>query len=298
MFARRIECFPKINLYLRVVRRRPDGYHELETLFQSIGEGDCLTVRPSSDGVVTLATDDPDLPTDDRNLVVRAARLLRERFGPLTDPGARLDLVKRVPSGAGLGGGSSDAAAALRLLTEWWRLPTSREDLHSLAAELGSDVPFFLYGGTCVGRGRGERLEPVETPRLWLVLARPPVAVATPWAFRQWRPGVSTGAGLDSFLRALGSGDPAEVGALLRNDLEAGVEAGVPEIARLRGWLLEQGVYGARMTGSGSVVFGIARDEAHARQVALKPGAPGKVWASPMLTAAEACAPPRPVAAG
>lgn len=279
----RIECPPKVNLYLRIVRRREDGFHELETVFQSVGGGDTLYGAPAE--ALTLTCTDPEVPSDESNLVLKAALRLQERFPEAAGRGAALHLVKRTPSGAGMGGGSADAAAALVLLSHLWGLSPSPAELAELAAALGSDVPFFLVGGTAAAGGRGEVLTPMPTAPLWLVLLRPPLGVSTPWAFRQWRAEACGGPTVKEFREVLASGDPAEVAAALRNDLEPGVAAGVPEIAAARRWLLEQGALGARMTGSGSVVFGIARDEAHAREIAGKEGAPGRVWAAPCLTA-------------
>ena len=195
--------------------------------------------------------------------------------------------------GAGMGGGSVDGAAALALLARLWELSPASTELHDMAAELGSDVPFFLHGGTALALGRGEVLQPLPTSPLWLVLVRPPVAVSTPWAYHRWRPEECGGPSVEEFASVLAAGDPAGVAASLRNDLEPGVASGVPEIAAARAWLLAQGVLGARMTGSGSVVFGIARDDAHAREVARRPGAPGTVWAAPCLTAEQAALVPR-----
>lgn len=282
----RIECPPKINLYLRIVRRREDGFHELETVFQSVGGGDTLRATPAA--ALSLTCSDPEIPVDGGNLVVRAAELLRGRIPARAELGAALALEKRTPVGAGMGGGSVDAAAALVLLSRLWGLEVSPAELHELAAQLGSDVPFFLHGGVAVARGRGEELAATEGPRLWLVLLRPPVGVSTPWAYRQWAASRCEGPTLEMFLAALRSGDPDAIAAALRNDLEPGVAAGVPEIEAARAWLLAQGVLGARMTGSGSVVFGICRDEAHARDIAARPGAPGNVWAAPTLSQSEA----------
>jgi 4-diphosphocytidyl-2-C-methyl-D-erythritol kinase len=294
-----VECLPKVNLYLRVVRRREDGYHELETVFQSIGGGDRLTAAPAS--TLTLRCSDPELPTDSRNLVLRAAELLQERHRLEPGSGAELRLLKRVPAGGGLGGGSADGAAALVLLARLWGLPVAPSELFAAAAELGSDVPFFLHGGTVLARGRGELLAPVPVsagaPRLWLVLVRPPVGVSTPWAYGRWRP--QSGAGgppIEELLAPLRSGDAAGVARAVRNDLEPGVAAEVPEVAAARAWLLAGGALGARMTGSGSVVFGVARDEEHARELAARAGAPGRVWAVPCLTAGEAAIRPAPCA--
>jgi 4-diphosphocytidyl-2-C-methyl-D-erythritol kinase len=273
--ALRIACPPKVNLYLRIVRKREDGFHELETVFQSVDRGDLLTAEPAER--LSLECDQLDLSVGEDNLVVRAARLL-QREARRVDLGAALRLEKRVPMGAGMGGGSVDAAATLVLLNEMWDLCVPAARLSELAAELGSDVPFFLHGGTALGGGRGERLETLPTPPLWLVLVRPDVAVNTGWAYGRWRADACGGATGAEFGEALAGGDPANIAALLRNDLEPGVIAEVPQIAAAREWLLENGALGARMTGSGSVVFGVARDEDHAREIAARPEAPGTVW--------------------
>lgn len=292
----RVECPPKVNLYLRVVRRREDGFHELETVFQSVGGGDTLSAAPASE--LTLRCSEPEIPVDDRNLVMRAATLLRRAFPSAAGCGASLDLVKRTPAGGGMGGGSVDGAAALVLLSRLWGLEPTSTQLAEMAAVLGSDVPFFLVGGAALARGRGEVLEPVAAPkqRFWLVLLKPSVSVSTPWAFKQWRAEECSGPSVEEFLAAYHSSDPAALAAALRNDLEPGVAAGTPEIATARQWLLAQGVPGARMTGSGSVVFAVAQNEAQANDIAARPGAPGRVWATPYLTAAEAALQPMPSA--
>lgn len=290
----RIECPPKVNLYLRVVRRREDGFHELETVFQSVGGGDTLSAMAAPE--LTLRCNEPDIPVDERNLVLRAAALLRAVYPTAEKLGGALDLVKCTPAGGGMGGGSVDGAAALALLSRLWGLEPTPAQLAEMAATLGSDVPFFLVGGAALARGRGEVLEPIPAPkrRLWLVLVKPPVSVSTPWAFRQWRAEECGGASVEEFLAAYRTGEPTALTAVLRNDLEHGVAAGVREIAAAREWLLAQGALGARMTGSGSVVFGVAQEEAHAREIAARVGAPGKVWAAPCLTAAEAALQPAP----
>jgi 4-diphosphocytidyl-2-C-methyl-D-erythritol kinase len=289
-----IACPPKLNLYLRIVRRREDGYHELETVFQSVGGGDTLRAEPAEE--LTLRCNEPGIPTDHTNLVMKAALALRERFQEAASRGALVELEKRTPAGAGMGGGSVDGAAALVLLSRIWGLNPGREVLAELAAGLGSDVPFFLHGGTALARGRGEQLSPLSTPPLWYVLLRPDVHVSTPWAYRQWSADACGGPSVEEFSAALSTGDPRAVASLLRNDLEPGVAAGVPEIAAAKGWLEAQGLLGVRMTGSGSVVFGIARDEEQARAVAARAGAPGLLWAAPALNAQQAALSPRPAA--
>src|SRR5204863_7919171 len=170
-------------------------------------------------------------------------------------------LEKQIPVGAGLGGGSSDAAATLVALNRLWDLGLGQEELAGLAARLGSDVPFALRGGTALGRGRGEILEPLATPPFWFVLARPPFAVPTARAYALYRSGGIEAPSIESFLAAFASQDPDQVAPLMRNDLEAGVFGEWPDLAALRNQLLEAGALGARMTGSGSVIFGLARDE-------------------------------------
>lgn len=281
-----LACPPKINLYLRIVRKREDGFHELETVFQSVGGGDLLSVHPAAE--LSLSCNWGDLSVGEDNLVVKAARLLQRRYPAAAEQGAALHLEKRTPMGAGMGGGSVNAAAALVLLSRLWNLPVTPAQLAEYGAELGSDVPFFFTAGTAFAGGRGEKLEPLPTPGLWLVLLRPPVSVNTGWAYGQWRAAECSGPSVEEFIQALRQGDPAEIARLLRNDLEPGVAAGTPEIAAAREWLLARDVLGARMTGSGSVVFGIARDEAQAREIAAAPDAPGLLWAAPAISAEEA----------
>jgi 4-diphosphocytidyl-2-C-methyl-D-erythritol kinase len=263
----------KLNLFLRVVGRRPDGFHELETVFQSIDLADELNVSPADD--LRLTGGSAEAPPGPENLVLRAAVALREAAG--VTGGAALHLEKRIPVGAGLGGGSSDAAAALRALNQLWNLDLPDARLATLAAELGSDVPFALRGGTAVGRGRGELLEPLPTPALCFVLIRPPFPVPTARAYGLYQPAPSDGPSLDTFVAALASGDPTRLALVLRNDLEPGVFGAWPELGALRERLLTAGAVGARMTGSGSVLFGLARDERHAREVAAQIEEPG-MW--------------------
>lgn len=171
------ESLAKVNRYLRVLGRRGDGYHELDTMFQTIDLADGLQVVEADAGL-TLACDDPAVPVDDRNLVIRAGKLLAREAGIAA--AAAISLRKRIPAGGGLGGGSSNAAVALVLLARLWKLPFSEADLARLASQLGSDVPFFLCGGTARGTGRGEWIEPMpDAPGAELLLVIPPFPVST-----------------------------------------------------------------------------------------------------------------------
>jgi 4-diphosphocytidyl-2-C-methyl-D-erythritol kinase len=270
----RVPAPAKLNLFLRIVGRREDGFHELETVFQSIDLADELTFAPADELQLTGGSDAALQGPD--NLVWRAAAALREAAGCVR--GASIHLQKQIPVGAGLGGGSSDAAATLAALHRLWELDLSRERLAELAAALGSDVPFFLHGGTMLGRGRGEILEPFPHPSfLTFVLVQPPFPVATARAYALYRPAPCGAPTLEAFRRAWASGDPECLAPLLRNDLEAGVFGEWPELAVLREELLAAGAVGARMTGSGSVIFGLARDAEHARQIAERMMRPG-LW--------------------
>ncbi len=180
----------KINLHLEVLGLRPDGYHELAMVMQSIDLADTLVLRVSADATIRLRCDHADLPTDGTNLIVKAAELLRSRVG-LPELGVEITLHKRIPIGAGLAGGSSDGAAALVGLDALWGLALGAARLHGLAAELGSDMPFCLEGGTQLCFGRGETLEPVPqrqiAERAVLLLKHPQASVSTPWAYGRCR---------------------------------------------------------------------------------------------------------------
>jgi 4-diphosphocytidyl-2-C-methyl-D-erythritol kinase len=242
--AVRVSAYAKINLSLRVLGVRPDGYHELRTIFQSIALHDTLTVRARR-GPFALQCNDPECPTDETNLVWRAAEqawAASGRRGMLRDVEVRL--VKRIPLRAGLGGGSSDAAAALRLLGSLWRVKDA--PLREVAVTLGADVPYFLEGGTVLGLDRGDLLYPlVDHPAVWVALAVPAFGVSTAEAYRWWDQATDVGRTL------LG---PASD---LQNDLQGPVAAHHPEIARIVSALRKAGAFQAAMSGSGSAVFGL-----------------------------------------
>ena len=252
------EAPAKINLGLWITGRRPDGYHDLLTVFQAVDFCDTLTVDAAPPGRLTLEVSGLPAPGGEDNLVLRAARLLASRAG--VEPGAHLRLEKHIPAGAGLGGGSSDAAAALRLLDRLWDLRSPAENLQGLALELGSDVPFFLRGGTALGQGRGERLTPLalpETPWGW-VLALPTVESSTAAVFAAFTAPSEPPAMTPETLRALiGAGDLEALGRGLENQLEAAACSLSPELARLGAWLRDRAPRGSvvGLSGSGSAFF-------------------------------------------
>lgn len=265
-----LRAHAKINLDLRILGLLPDGYHEVRTVLQTLRLHDTLTFTPVA-GPFAIACDDPTLPTDAGNLVWRAAEVLAAAAVPRRRvDGVRVEVAKRIPAQAGLGGGSADAAATLVALTHLWRLDLSATDLATLAARLGADVPFFLGGGTALGTGRGDDVSPLaEPPPASVVVVVPPFGVSTPDAYRWFD--------VDGPPRRVArrrapplSAWPAWA-AELRNDLEAPVARRHPAIGRLIRSLTTLGAEYAAMSGSGSAVFGIFPDDetAAAAQAAL-----------------------------
>jgi 4-diphosphocytidyl-2-C-methyl-D-erythritol kinase len=281
----RVRAFAKINLTLRVLGRRADGYHELRTTLQSLALHDTLTFTRSRDGF-ELACDDPACPTDD-NLVEKAAHLLWRSSGRRgRAPGVRAQLRKRVPMQAGLGGGSSDAAATLRALSALWGLPDDPRRLAALGRELGADVPFLLEGGTMLGVDRGDLLFRLpDWPSAAIVLALPDFGVSTSeaygWYDREARPtavaGSMASAALPRGVR-MGRGRDGELavpGSELVNHLQAPVAARHPIIERLVAALRRAGASHAAMSGSGSAVFGLFDSPRAARSAAHRLGRAG-----------------------
>lgn len=245
----------KLNLTLDVLGRRPDGYHELASVMQTIALADTLALWPAPDDTLTLVCDAPDLDGED-NLALRAARLIRDATG--CRRGVRLALQKRIPAQGGLGGGSSDGATVLVALNRWWGLGLRQADLIDLAARLGSDVPFFVVGGTALVEGRGEIVTPLpDAPPLWLVVVKPAVAVPTPAVFRALDPADwSDGAATRDLVAAIRAGRwPDLTDAALRNALEPGVLRSYPAVAAARAALLAAGAPVVRMSGSGPTLY-------------------------------------------
>jgi 4-diphosphocytidyl-2-C-methyl-D-erythritol kinase len=257
----------KVNLFLEVSRRRPDGYHELQTLMVKVDVHDTLTLRDDPAGDLTLTCDHPTLSTGPENLVLRAAETFRQRAGLAR--GARIHLRKRIPMAAGMAGGSTDAAATLAALNDLWEVGWPRERLRELGAELGSDVPFFFCptpAAWCTGRG--EVIEPL-TPgcRLHLVSAAPGVGLSTAEVYRNLT--VPAEAVSGAWMRqAVEAGDVREMGRLLHNRLQEPAEKLCPQVARLRERLLALAPAGVLMSGSGSSVFALCDGEAESLRIA------------------------------
>ncbi len=274
----------KINVGLRVRGRRDDGYHEIESVFLAVDLADTLSARLREDGQLSLevSPEGADAPADESNLVLKAARLLQQETAGTR--GAVIGLTKRIPAGRGLGGGSSDAAAALVLLSALWGLELSPSRLRDLAARLGSDVPFFLNGPVAIVRGRGEKIHSIESRgalgRLWIVLVVPPVEISTREVYARAKPSLTRAIGAGSFwCTLLLEGHVRELGKCLSNDLELPAQAVWGELRTLRHILEDAGACCVSMSGSGSAMFALTREEGDARQLAerLRPVARGDV---------------------
>lgn len=248
----RVRSHAKINWALRITGKRPDGFHDLETLFQEISLSDELTFEPADR--LSLTCSDPSIPTGESNLVMRAARALDA-------PPVAIHIEKHIPAGGGLGGGSSNAAATLLALDRMFALNTPNEMLQQIALSLGSDVPFFLAGGTAYATGRGEILTELPTPAgIALLLLIPKERVATAEAFRAIG-AYSKPVGIEGY-RAMSGGDFLAGAQLLVNDFEEPVFARLPKLRQLKERLGRAGAAWAGMSGSGSTMVGAFRSEA------------------------------------
>jgi 4-diphosphocytidyl-2-C-methyl-D-erythritol kinase len=253
----------KINLSFEIKGRREDGFHEIETLMAPISLSDRLTIeRGQTTGDIKFSCDDPSLATGEENLVVRAARL----FQTETKNGTGIEIVleKKIPHGAGLGGGSSDAAATLLGLNELFETRLDQKELMELAAQIGSDVPFFILGSAATCRGRGEIVEPARLAANFnLLLVKPDFGVPTPWAYGRWKesrelPGVEYASQEFSGVRFL-------------NDLERPVFEKFVLLGHLKTWLRQQAEVGAALlSGSGSTLFAVLRDNVDAEKLAAR----------------------------
>jgi len=263
----------KVNFGLRVLGRRPDGYHSVETILQTVGIWDRVDLDLiSGERKIEISVSEGAAPADESNLCWRAARLLAEQLK--VDQGVSITLGKSIPVGAGLGGGSSDAAATLVGAVRLWGLSVTQEQLEAMSAQVGADVPFFLRGGCCLALGRGEKLESLPAPSAWLVVVVPERRVSTAQAYAALRRGATRGRRrqlsrpIKVTIEALKQGGPAALAAALHNDFEATPMGGIEDALQAKAALIEAGCLGASLSGSGSGAFGIAADRASAERIA------------------------------
>ena len=259
----------KVNLFLEVLAKRPDGYHEIATLMVAVSLYDTLEIKEDASAAVQLQCDDPNVPRGADNLVCRAAVLLQERVRPAQQLcGARVRLRKRIPQAAGLAGGSSDAAAALAGLNAFWQLNLSEPELAALGAELGSDIPFFLSGGAAWCTGRGEHAARLTPGRvLWFVLVCPWIHLGTADVYRGVTVPDTPQSGED-ICNAFMTGDVAAIGRRLHNRLQDVAERLCPDVALWQARLESLWPAGCCMSGSGPSLFALCHDQRQAQRVA------------------------------
>ncbi|PID57043.1 4-(cytidine 5'-diphospho)-2-C-methyl-D-erythritol kinase [candidate division KSB3 bacterium] len=251
-----LPSYAKINLGLKVLAQRPDGYHAIETIFQEIEFHDMLYFRKQP-GALTLDSDHPALPLDKDNLVYKAIQLLRDHCR--CPDRVHVYIQKNIPLGAGLGGGSSNAAKTLEAMNQLFDLRLSVSELAELSAKLGSDISFFHYGGTALGTGRGEEIYPLPgVPRFWILLVNPRIHVSSAWAYKNINLKLTNSHGLINVFRILKAGHITDFPfRALSNDLEGPVMERYPIVRSIKKQLCEAGAEWAMMSGSGSTVFGI-----------------------------------------
>ena len=269
----------KINLYLEIIGDRPDGYHELVMIMQSIQLADKLRLEKSHG--ISIICNHSEVPTDATNLAYKAALLMQEEFN--RTEGVTITIDKQIPVAAGLAGGSSNAAAVLVGINQLWELGLTHPELQVLGAKIGSDVPFSLLGGTAIATGRGEKLDSIpDLDSLWLVLAKyQSLSVSTPWAYKTYRQQfrekyISDSTIIQSRTAKVHSGplvqaiiakDGAAIGKLLHNDLEKVVLPTHEKVERVRAAFANAGVLGTMMSGSGPTVFALCESEVQAEEV-------------------------------
>lgn len=305
-----LESPAKVNLRLEILKKREDGYHEIRTIFQKISLHDTLHFSLKRSRGIRITTDHPGLPTGKRNLAYQAVRSMLERLD--YKGGVDVAIEKRIPLGAGLGGGSSNAATALKALNELLKMNLSRKELTETGAKIGADVPFFLFEGHAIGSGIGERLRKITLPTLWYILIHPDFEVSTRWAYQNFvlTHSAAPSPPFEGEVKKRRSGStlskpqhlywgvegltktkyhfnlhgllksPNGVVRLLQNDLEGVVSTKHPEIALMKGMLISVGAMGAMMTGSGPTVFGLFPGEKKATEAyqQLKRKVRGRGW--------------------
>lgn len=260
------KAFAKINLTLDVLARRADGYHALVSVMQSVTLGDEIVLQLETGAPWMLTCSRAEIPNDRRNLAWRAAETFFSAYGAEPD-GLSIHIEKRIPSEAGLGGGSADAAAVLRVLNRAYHSPYDSMELAAIGAQVGSDVPFCVLGGTAMAEGRGERLRRLPPmPRCKIVIVKPDFSASTPALFRQLDEyGVRVRPDTPAMERALMQGDLAEIARHVRNVFDPMVASIHPEIAEIKRIAAENGALCAEMTGSGSAVFALFGADADAQ---------------------------------
>ncbi|MGQ7278608.1 MULTISPECIES: 4-(cytidine 5'-diphospho)-2-C-methyl-D-erythritol kinase [Brevibacillus] len=257
----------KINLTLDVLAKRPDGYHEVEMVMTTVDLADRVDLTLRQDGAITLDCSASFVPDDIRNHAYKAAVLLRERYQ--VRQGVHVYIDKQIPVAAGLAGGSSDAAAALRGLNKLWNLGLSLDELAAIGAEIGSDVPFCVYGGTALARGRGEQITHLPAPApCWVILAKPPIGVSTADVYGQLRvQEIARHPSTEQMIKAIREQDFSLMCRSMGNVLEEVTLAMHPQVRQIKELMEQSGADGVLMSGSGPTVFALVQKEAKVHRI-------------------------------
>jgi 4-diphosphocytidyl-2-C-methyl-D-erythritol kinase len=270
----KINSYSKINLTLNILSRRDDGYHEIETIMQSINLADQVIITEEKEGI-KIKCNHPEVPVNANSLAYRSAEKIINRYG--IKKGVKIEIEKKIPLASGLAGGSANSATILIGINKLFSLNLSNEDLRGIGEELGMDVPFFIQNGTALAYQRGEKLTPLSSinPPLWMIILNPGFNISTNWAYNNLD--------LDSIkreknntkamLKALKEGKSQEIAKNLFNSFESLIIKKYPEVGRIKNRLIEEGVLGALMSGSGPTVFGITQNKEEALKIyeKLKP---------------------------
>ncbi|QHW32165.1 4-(cytidine 5'-diphospho)-2-C-methyl-D-erythritol kinase [Paenibacillus rhizovicinus] len=257
----------KINLLLDVMRKREDGFHEVEMIMTMVDLADRLEMEELQSDSIFISSQAGYIPLDEKNLAFQAARLIKDRYN--VRKGVYIHLDKNIPVAAGLAGGSSDAAATLRGLNRLWQLGISEDELCTLGAELGSDVPFCVTGGTAIARGRGEKLERIPNPpQCWVILAKPPINVSTADVYGKLRASeLKKHPSTKDMVEAIANGSFMDVCSHLGNVLETVTLQLYPEVLQMKEIMQRLGADGVLMSGSGPTVFGLVSKEAKVSRI-------------------------------
>jgi len=259
-----LESTAKVNLRLEILKKREDGYHELRTILQKINLHDLLHFSLKKERGISIKTNHPNLPVGKRNLVYQAVQSILKKSD--YKGGVLIEIEKRIPLGAGLGGGSSNAATTLKAMNQLLKINLPQKELMAMGLEIGADVPFFFLEGAAIASGIGERLKKIELPGLWFVLIYPNFEVSTRWAYQNF---ILTKRRFHFNLHGL-LRTPKEISNLLWNDLEEVVSRECPQIGVMKKMLYSAGALGALMTGSGPTVFGVFSEEGVASEAYKK----------------------------
>ncbi len=253
----KIKAMAKVNLGLDVLRRRENGYHEVKMVMQTVDLYDVLTLTKEEEDVISITSNTGELPLNEDNLIYKVARLLFERTGK--QHGVSIHLDKNIPIAAGMAGGSTDAAATLLALNHLFEFGLSKDELAEIGVKIGADVPYCIYGGTCLSEGIGEILTPLAAaPDCYIVIAKPPIGVSTKYVYENLHiERVTRHPDIDGMVEAIGKGELKGVTDKMGNVLEMVTIKKYPEIASMKQCLLENGAENALMSGSGPTVFGL-----------------------------------------